>query len=445
MLILLLITLILFFVFSFWTLGKDFCQPSCLVILSYIVCTLCALMMQSYWQYTYHFKTMGIILLGLLIIYLANLFFYKYRITVFKKSSNENATLTVTNVPNIIYILLLGVQIVAVVLYYLEILRIVGGGVNISAIMTVFRAETSYDTEESVSFVASQFLNVSFAISLISLYVFLKITLIEGVKRNVKFLVPVILYIFNSLMTGGRFSSLIVITAGITMFAILYRKRFKRGFSWKVWFWLVGIVLLALAGFYLIRELIGRTSTAAKESSFIEYICNYMGGSLPLFDMYLQDPIEKSAIWGKETFFALNNQFIEWGLIDAEPYITHLEFRSYNGYSLGNIYTGFRRNLQDFGFFEMLLLQFIFSAIMSGAYNKVKRSGSEYGTIVYCSIAYVLYLHGQNDYFYIRVLSLGTLIITLLLYFVYAYAVKKRIGRVRLFGGVERELIWGHK
>ena len=290
-------------------------------------------------------------MLGLVIIYLANLFFYKYRITVLKKSSNGNATLTVTNVPNVIYILLLGVQIVAVVLYYLEILRIAGGGVNISAIMAVFRRETGFGTDESVSFIANQFLNLSFAICLVCLYIFLKNMLIQGIKGNIKLLVPVILYILNSLMTGGRFRSLVVIVAGITMFVILYRKRFKREFSWKVWLWFIGIILLALIGFYFVRAFIGRVSTAAKEGSFIEYICSYMGGALPLFDMYLQDPIEKSAIFGEKTFFAMINQFIEWGLINSETYLGSLEFRSYNGYSLGNDYKGFRRNLQDFGLF----------------------------------------------------------------------------------------------
>ncbi len=432
MLILLLIILIVFLLLAWITLNKDFFQPSCLVIISFIACTSCALIMQSRWQYEYHFKTIFYILLGLSVIYVANLVFCKCRIQTIKKNYRKNETLEVTNVSLLFYFLMLCVQIVSILLYYKEIIRIAGSGKNISTIMANFREFTSYGTKNSVSFIATQFLNFSFAICIINLYVFIKNTLIQGIKGNVKFLFSVLLYIFNSLMTGGRFSSLVVIITGITMFVILYRKIFRCKLSTKFWIYIIITVLILLVGFYFIRKLIGRTSTTSQKSSFIQYISSYIGGSLPLFDMYLQNPVESSTIWGKETFYAINNQLIEWGFIDIKPYLTHLEARTYNGYSLGNIYTGFRRNLQDFGISGMIFFQFIFGAIMSGAYNKIRKSNSEFGTILYCSIAYVLWLHGQNDYFYTRVISFGQLELILLLYVLYYCIIKKRLDTTKV-------------
>lgn len=438
MLIFFLIMLLLFLFFSWYTLGKDIFQPSCLVILSYTAIVVCALMMQPSWQYEYHAITLWIISLGLAVIYFANLIFQKSHFLIGKKNNQNSQVLKATYVPLTVYILAICVQIIAIGLYYQEIIRITGGGV-ISDVMSIFRSKTAYGTEESVSFLATQFLNVSFAIGIVFLYVFLKNTLFEGIKGNIKYFIPTALYVITSLMTGGRFGTLIIFFAGITMCAILYRKKFSRGFSRKIWVWVFVAVFIVLLGFYWVRELIGRLSVFSEESSFIEYIASYVGGSLPLFDLYLQNPIESSTIFGKETFYALNNTLIELGFLDAEPYITHLEFRIWNGYSLGNVYTGFRRNIQDFGIFGMTILQFLFSAIMSASYNKIKRSGSEYGIILYCSLAYVLYLHGVNDCFYTRVISFGEVVLILLMFFAYSFIIKKRFGRIRLLGNKKIE------
>ena len=439
MLYILIILLIILWGFSWLSLGKDFFQPSCLVNLSFLATVFCALLMKSQWRYEYHLVTIWIIFLGLISIYIANLFFYKYQ-NVFKKNRvQQTEALTVTKVSVVLCALMVGVQIVGIVLYGWEILRIAGGGNSISAIMSAFRNSVSYGTEQSVSFVATQFLNVSFVICLVSLYILIKNALLQGLKGSIRFLLPIVLYVFGSLMTGGRFGTLIIITAGITMYAVLYHRVFSRRFTWKIRFKIALFVILALVAFYFVRELIGRTSVSSQNQNFVEYIGTYVGGALPLFDMYLQDPVASSAIIGKETFYAINSQLIEWGLIDVEQYLTHLEFRSINGYSLGNVYTGFRRNIQDFGILGMFILQFVFSSIMSGFYNKIKRNSSEYSIILYCSIAYVLFLHGVNDNFYTRVISFGELVIIILLYLAYSCLIRKRFGRLNLSWKTTRE------
>lgn len=437
MLYIFIVVLLLFLLFSWVTLGRDIFQPSCLVTLSYIACALCALIMQSQWQYQYHLETFCIIMLGLVVIYIANIVFCKRRI-VFKSGSQKETHMAVTHIPILTYSLMLVVQIFSIAIYYTEILRITGGGINISAVMTVFRSTTAYDTEESVSFLATQFQNVSLAIGLAALYIFLKNTLIENINGNIRYLIPVALYLVGSLFTGARFNALIMIAAGLTMFAVLYRKKYQHGFSWKIWIWIIAIILLALFGFYAVRELIGRTTSSSEDADFVEYIATYMGGAVPLFDMYLQDPVASSTIWGKEMFTALNNQLIEWGILNADSYISHLEFRYWNGYNLGNIYTGFRRSLQDFGIVGMMFFQFIFSAIMSRAYNKIKKGGSEFGLILYCLLGYTLMLHGVNDNFYSAVIALGFVARVVLIYIAYLIIVRQRLWRVSFVWSTER-------
>lgn len=432
MLYIFIIALILFLIFAWLSLGKDIFQPSCIIILSYIVCAISASIMQQKWEYSYHIETFGLVSLGLIAIYIVNFLFYRSRFNNTSKieSKSETVQLQSIDISLLVYVIVLGVQFLAIALYYFEILRITGGGISISAIMTAFRQEVGYGTEESVSFIATQMLNVSFAIGLVCLYIFINNAIIKGIKGNIRFFIPVLLYALGSLMTGGRFNVLIITAAGITMFAILYRRKNRKGFSLKIYLVIICLIALVLVGFYAIRELIGRTTTASQEASFVDYICTYVGGSLPLFDMYLQNPVAQSDIFGKETFTAINNTLIEWGLIDGSPYVSHLEFRIWNGFNLGNVYTGFRRNIQDFGMAGMIILQMLMSLIMSILYNRCKSTKSIFITIIYSWFAYTIWMHCVNDTFYGGLFTLGAVIKFVFVYIAYILIIKNKIGRI---------------
>ncbi len=436
MLISLFVALVIIFVLSYYSLGKDFFQPACLITLSFILCVVCAIVMQFKWEYQYHLKTVLIIAFGLLIIYLANLLCYKSKTSVRRRKAykllNASANLKVINVSFILLTIIILFQLLTLFLYLLEIIRIVGNVGSISEIMNIFRDETSYGTEVSVSFAVNQMLNVSFAICIVNLYIFINNVLIVGLKKNIRYVIPIILYILSSLTTGGRFSSLIVICAGIVIFNVLYVRKTNHGITLKIILFLVLFIVLALLGFYAVRELIGRTSDFSQNASFVEYIASYLGGSIPLFDMYLCDPVEPSKIFGQESFYAINNTLIELGILDADSYVTHLEFRIWNGISLGNVYTGFRRNYQDFGIIGLMILQFVFSYVMSSAYNRVRNNNNVIELLIFGICAYALFLHGVTDSFYSRVLSLGTLVQIVLVVIVYVVLVKSIKGKIRI-------------
>ena len=425
MLFLFILLLLIFLFFAWFSLGKDIFQPSCLVGCSYLVSAVCALIMQSQWKYQYNISTFCVIFIGIIVIYLANLYNHLTR----KKYlvSMHNSKNTIVLVSNNLLLCLIIVQVFAAVVYIREIIQIAGLSGDLSSIMTQFRMLTQFG-DESVSFIASQLLNISFAICMISLYVFIHNILISGIQGNKRFLGPVILYSITSLMTGGRFNTIIVIIAGITLFWILYKRIKMRKFSAKIYICAVIFILLALFLFYAIRSFIGRTTTTSNESNFLHYICTYIGGPIPLFDMYLSNLGAWEPSRGTASFGNLLNTLNELGLTHISFQEGIFDFGYWNGYNLGNIYTGFAFNIQDFGIIGMCFMQFIFAFVMSRLYIRGKCCDSAFRVLIYAWFAHSLFLHCCSDIFYGNLITFGVCTKFIYLLFFYMVVFKNRIG-----------------
>lgn len=397
---------IVLFLIGFYILGQDLFQPSCIVTATYILSLMCCYINKDLWGVELHTETAYVICSGLVVFFLGNLIgsFIK------KKWKVSNTTLFKENhviiVDKKMLILLLLFQVVALVIYYREIVSISGGGNNFSQMMTSFRANTGYSAGQSVSMLAGQFAKVSFVIAQVFIFVFLKNTINR--KANIQDFLPVAIYFVQAIFTGGRFNILVIIIEGLLMYNVLWHK--KNGWTSK--FRLKTVMLFVCLGcglliaFYWLRVLVGRQN----ETDIVTYIASYAGGSIQLLDMYLQDPIPKADLWGRETFYSLLGDLKKLGIIDFEDYISHLEFRSAGGVVIGNVYTAFRRQMQDFGYYGMLILQFLWSFIITIIYNQIKKSNSSLFIIFYSIMSYSLFLHSINDSFYSSFLSIGTIV-----------------------------------
>lgn len=431
MIYLLLAVSIIIFLLSYFTLGRDLFQPACLVSISYIVSILCACINQDIWDYTYHMETVEVIAAGLFVFYFVNFFMYinKKKIHFRKRVDNRMSLIFVNK------LILMGIvifQFVALVVYYREVVRISGGGINYAAMMNSFRMIT-YSSELSVSGIVRQFAKISFVCAQIFVFIFVNNAVIGGLKRNYCNLIPVLIYALQTLVSGARFNILVLVFVALIIFNILWHKKngWKTMLNFKtVLRILMGICIMFVA-FYWIRTLVGRHN----DSNFLTYIASYAGGSIPLFDMFLQDPVSSSChIWGAETFYGLLGDLKSSGLIEYADYSSHLEFRSNNGVLIGNVYTAFRREISDFGITGMLLLQMLCSAILSGCYNK-KQNFTYSGILFYAMSAYPLFLHSINDSFYMSIVSIGTLYT-----FLITFAIFRIVTRLNIITGNTRSI-----
>lgn len=73
-----------------------------------------------------------------------------------------------------------------------------------------------------------------------------------------------------------------------------WRKQISRKY---IKYMLIAVVLVTVL-FSVSRSWVGRTN----ESGMLEYVTTYAGGSIQLFDLYMQDPEPPSNVFGKETF-----------------------------------------------------------------------------------------------------------------------------------------------
>ena len=148
----------------------------------------------------------------------------------------------------------------------------------------------------------------------------------------------------------------------------------------------------------------------------------------------MQENPGKPGIWGKETFYALNQFFGHFVDNPNFKYIAHKEFQSSNGIGTGNVYTVFRAYIHDFGYSGMALLTIIMSGIINTLYYQsrfsVPKTAKQFDgkLLTYGYLMQSIYLAFFADYFYNRVLSTGFLKMLIGFYLGHFVLARVRVG-----------------
>ena len=227
-----------------------------------------------------------------------------------------------------------------------------------------------------------------------------------------------------SLLTGGRFSAMTALVAAFVLWYMLGPDGPRALRPGRM----VRAALVALGALYLfygVRVFVGRQS----EQGMLEYITHYAGGSLPGLDLYFKDPPPPSDIWGKETFYSLNQGLRKLGLLEIPYYLVHHEFRRSGGGSIGNVYTALRDYHYDFGLAGMYLLHIVFVLFFSVFYEYQKRRRSDLGLIVLAMMYYALAFYMISNFFYANLVSFGFAIRLGMTAALYLLLMGKRRGR----------------
>jgi oligosaccharide repeat unit polymerase len=178
----------------------------------------------------------------------------------------------------------------------------------------------------------------------------------------------------------------------------------------------LGYLLLVLAlgvggvfAFSGLRELVGRTNS----QDAISYVTQYGGGSIELFDQFLQSPPAPSEVWGKETFRSALSLLGRWFGIKEFVYSWQLEFRSARGLAIGNVYTAFRYWIYDFGYAGWALILTFYAVFYGVFYHRVKYA-TEYQSFDSALVVYAFLVNGLTmisiqDMLLTQYLNLGTI------------------------------------
>lgn len=402
--------MIVFSLAAFFFNGNDFFQPSVIVCLSYVISILSAAVNIKVWDIDLHSNTFLVITAGAAIFVVVNGFVNC--IGRNKGKSSFKKSLQYIRVQSFKIVLICLYQIGVAVVYAKTVKNLVSRDASFddfSSMMAIYR-QSSYSTSSDIKvpLALNQFVKLSEVFAFIFLYIFINNLILKSKRRrNLLNLLPVIIYGFQVILTGGRFELLVLVCGAVVLYNVLWHRKhgWNRQFGVKFFCKLIIILMLVFLGFYSSKALVGRT----EKTDVITYITSYTGGSIQLLDMYLQDPIPKSNVWGKETFYAMNSFLVKLKLLNMDSYIPHLEFRVSNNVIIGNVYTAYRRYIQDFGISGMVILQTIFALFYSIFYKRVKIKASnkklDYGLLVYSMVAFPLFMHSINDNFYSNVVS----------------------------------------
>ena len=413
----LLAALVLLSLASYGLCGRDFFAPATMLCLAFTFSCACALYNLSRWQFTLAPRTVtlivGALALSVGINAWARACFQRVRVQPWQGQAVPIPLWVSAGI-----LLVLG----AVLLVMLAQVRRIGGGGSLSAAMAVFRAKNAYglSLSDQLPGWVRQLLNLSAVVAF--LYLFHLIWFGRRLGRLGLALNAAILAVCIgvSLLTGGRFSAMTMVVAGAVLW---YMLRSDGPRAWKLGTLLrvMAAVLAVLYGFYAVKTLVGRQS----EDTLVEYITHYAGGGIPGLDLYLQDPPAPSGIWGKETFYSLNNGLRKLGVLDIPYYYIHHEFRRSGGVPIGNIYTALRDYHYDFGLGGLLVLHTAFSVIFAFWYEYQKKRRSHLGILLWAMVYYCVVFYPISNSFFASVISFGFVIRAALLAVLYRLLIQR--------------------
>ena len=248
------------------------------------------------------------------------------------------------------------------------------------------------------------------------------------IRRNVEYLIPAFLFVAMSIIKGNRVDIMqLVVMAVFLYYMFLHRKvGWNKHISGKMLKKAIMVFAIGMVLFYYMKELVGRVSSL----NFLEYITQYIGGSIQLLDQYVRESSHVIDVPFGETLTGLITGLRKLGLTTASLR-KQLEFRyTPTGIYLGNVYTALRRYYNDAGWIGVVVFPAILSLIMNAFYRKVRLYKDNtikhvYNTIVYASLLYVVPFQAMEDSFYINKVTIGYVMELAILYVCVLFVFKK--------------------
>lgn len=361
---------ILLFCVCFVFTQQDIMAPSIMMLLVFIFSTLITLLNVEKWKIKYSVEAMLILVLGLFLFCAIDILTkacFKSR----QKSliSGENRIIEIDNWKTGFIIFC---DIIIVFLVYREVRRIAGTNAYFTNIFYAYRVITSHSSERGLdqymNGVVAQAMKIVIVSGFIYAFTFVNNVLVnkKKIRKNILYLVPPALLIVMTLITGVRTNVLrLAVFVLIVWYVLLQMKQgWRIKTSWKFVRKLALSVVIILILFTGLQTFLGRTG----ETDFLSVISNYAGASIQHFNQYIQDPPEPNKVFGQETFTGVWNVLNKLGIV-KKSFLAHEEYRYLDNVNFGNVYTFFRRYLQDFGAFGMAIMTIITSFIFSYMYN----------------------------------------------------------------------------
>lgn len=394
----------------------------------------CAIFNIERWGINLHGNTLFIFVYGTILFLVVSIGTQQYYSRKYRKLRTVSIGIGHITIPKWKIAIVIVFDVIVLCLIYYSISRIASDFNKYSGFSDMvynFRYYTAYNAEIQTPMWINQLAKILDCSAYIFLYIFINNILSHKakLKYNLCLLLPVFPTIFKSFMYGARVEFLNIIAAAVILYYILWNRKYhwRKSVNIKFILKLFFLSIMTLVLFYTFLSIVGRKT----DIGFFNYITNYIGASIHLFDIFMQYTTIDNSEWGSETFRSIHNLLAKLKLFGFSHLSSaHLEFQYYNNINLGNVYTAYRGWIHDFGLIGMSILQVILALFYNVFYQrlrwKTKTIKNNSNLIIYAYLINKLFLHSINSTFFSTLASLNFILIIVLFKFLYSILVKKK-------------------
>ena len=412
----LLFCFILMLIGAYFIFKKEVMHPVIIFLAMYTVSVFCAVCNIEKWGIEMSKATFLILLLGAVEFAVVSYITQKYyaKKTKYKEIKPKMKKIEVPKI--IIYAIILYTIIVIAIqlLVVFDIAGRFGKFSGLSEALTLYKEHTSYnkdvDLPSYLTIMQCGVIAGAFAVTLIFINnILVSENKLKYIRNNISYIFPSILFIISYLVQSNRGMIIDFVVSMLTIGILMWTQKY----DWKKHIKIKTIISIGLIGiigliiFYYSATLIGRINT----KGMFDYITYYCGGSIECFNQYVKNEKQIKMVRGEETFYSLILNLDSFGITDydlGERESGHLEFIYYEDEMVGNIYTAYRRWMNDFGILGIVVFQGIMAAFFTILYNRAKYNNGKQGNLwilIYGYLAYTIYMHPMDGYLYFEVLS----------------------------------------
>ncbi len=417
---------------------KDLFCPSSILCLSYIVATICAIYNVPIWKYKMHLNSIILIIVGVVTFSISS---FMFNVSHRKKKkefyTEKNISEIIIKRENLFVFNFLSFIIFIIYFYYF--IKGIGGldsFSNLSYVMRKYRFDLLEGEADFIPTIVNLFSKYCRALAFVSGYILINNILyykkLKQKKKNIiPYIISIIIFVPFPLMTGSRFDLISYLIYLIMVWYIIMKRtsNFKINIAKFIKLFILTLCIIFIFSFT--RTLVGRDD----KSDTISYISKYFGGSIVMFDMYMQEDHNSDQYFAQEIFSSGRKFLAQIHLInEASKNVDTGYYRTApNGIIIGNVYTAYRKMYNDFGFYGVIFFQIIMSIIFNKMYYLVlyKKENSKINTriIIYSSIVFCLVFHSYSETFFSTVISFNYLIL-----FIFILLISSIIQKLNLSG-----------
>jgi oligosaccharide repeat unit polymerase len=413
MVFLLLVALIIMLFMAFLLSGRDILSPWVVSICMFILSVLVVVFNYNYWKEDISAVTVLIIIIALLSFGFGELFSKTVLFNCKRKKSTINQVKLLKGNKEISisnkWIMVAIIFIIAVTYFHFEFKKSIAmaagysGGLD-TLLFYARHAQFNPEINSDSSVLLSLGLTYSRVLTYFFIFLFLYNTVFLKFRINyLKYLCPVFLNVGNLLLTTGRTEFINLITVSLILFFIFLKQKHNWISKVNTRILIYGIIGIVL--FLIIFRLSGFLTGKSERLTLWDNFSLYIGASIVALDKYISNP-PSDTFFGKESFYAIYHIFRKLGF-EIPYYQVPLEFVSWKNVNV-NIYTAFRRYIQDFSVVGMVYIQFFLGAFYGAFYQYIKiKNRVSLEVIIYAMVFYPIVQIALEERFFINVISVS--------------------------------------